>query len=176
MGADRGILVDTGGRYVDHLILAKVLAKIIEEEKPDLVIMGKQAIDDDANQVGQILAGLLDWPQATFAYKVEVNPQEKKAKVIREVDGGLETVEVDLPAIITTDLRLNQPRYASLPGIMRARQKPLKIIKIEELGIDLTPSVTIEKLENPPQRKAGVKIKDVDELIEKLKEAKVLPF
>jgi electron transfer flavoprotein beta subunit len=176
MGADRGILVDTGGKYVDHLIVAKVLAKIIQEENPDLVIMGKQAIDDDANQVGQILAGLLDWPQATFAYKVEVNPQEKKAKVIREVDGGLETVEVDLPAIITTDLRLNQPRYASLPGIMKARQKPLKTIKIEELGIDLTPSVTIEKLETPPPRKAGVKVKDVDELIEKLKETKVLPF
>lgn len=176
MGADRGILVDTGGKYIDQVGIAKILAKIVEEEKPDLVIMGKQAIDDDANQVGQLLAGYLNWPQATFAYKVEVKPNEKKVTVVREVDGGLETVECELPAIITTDLRLNQPRYASLPGIMKAKQKPVKTIKVEDLGIDLTPKVKIEKLETPPPRKAGVKVKDVDEFIAKLKELKALPF
>ncbi|GBD02766.1 Electron transfer flavoprotein subunit beta [bacterium HR19] len=176
MGADRGILVDTGGKYIDQVGIAKILVKIVEEEKPDLVIMGKQAIDDDANQVGQLLAGYLNWPQATFAYKVEVKPKEKKVIVIREVDGGLETVECELPAIITTDLRLNQPRYASLPGIMKAKQKPVKTIKVEELGIDITPRVKIEKLETPPPRKAGVKVKDVDEFIAKLKELKALPF
>lgn len=174
MGADRGILVDTSGKELDRDAIARVIAKVVEEEKPDLVIMGKQAIDDDSNQVGQLLAEYLGWGQATFASKVEI--QDKKVIVVREVDGGLETVEVDLPAVITADLRLNQPRYASLPGIMKARQKPLKVIKVEDLGIDLTPKVVIEKLEAPPPRKGGGKVKDVDELIEKLKELKALPF
>ena len=176
MGADRGILVDTGGKYVDQDTVARVLVKIVERENPDFIIMGKQAIDDDSNQVGQLLAGYLGWPQATFAYKVEINPNEKKATVIREVDGGLETVELELPCVITTDLRLNQPRFASLPGIMRAKQKPLDKIKLDELGIETDPKVEVLKLETPPERKAGIKVKDVDELIEKLKEAKVLPF
>ena len=176
MGADRGILVDTGGKYVDQDTVARVLVKIVEKENPDFVIMGKQAIDDDSNQVGQLLAGYLGWPQATFAYKVEINPNEKKATVIREVDGGLETVELELPCVITTDLRLNQPRFASLPGIMRAKQKPLDKIKLDELGVDVDAKVEVLKLETPPERKAGIKVKDVDELIEKLKEAKVLPF
>lgn len=177
MGADRGILVDTGGKYLDQRAIAKVLVKIVEKENPNFVIMGKQAIDDDSNQVGQMLAGFLGWPQATFAYKVELSDDLKKATVIREVDGGLETVEVDLPAVITTDLRLNQPRFASLPEIMRAKRKPVEQIKLEDLGVDVEPVLTIEKLEPPPKRKAGVIVKDVDELIEKLdKEAKVLPF
>ncbi len=176
MGADRGILVDTGGKYVDQDTVARVLVKVVERENPDFVIMGKQAIDDDSNQVGQLLAGYLGWPQATFAYKVEINPNERKATVIREVDGGLETVELELPCVITTDLRLNQPRFASLPGIMRAKQKPLDKIKLDELGVDVDAKVEVLKLETPPERKAGIKVKDVDELIEKLKEAKVLPF
>lgn len=174
MGADRGILVDTGGKYLDQDAIARIIAKIAEEEKPDMIIMGKQAIDDDSNQVGQLLAEYLGWGQATFASKVDI--QDGKAIVVREVDGGLETVELDLPAVITADLRLNQPRYASLPGIMRAKQKPLKTIKLEELGIDINPKVVVEKLETPPPRKAGIKVKDVDELIQKLKELKVLPF
>lgn len=174
MGADRGILVDTGGKYLDQDAIARIIVKVIEEEKPDLVIMGKQAIDDDSNQVGQLLSEYLNWPQATFASKLDI--QDNKAIVVREVDGGLETVEVELPAIITADLRLNQPRYASLPGIMKAKQKPLKTIKIDELGVDLNPKIVIEKLETPPERKAGIKVKDVDELISKLKELKALPF
>lgn len=174
MGADRGILVDIGNRTLDQEATARVIAKVVSDENPDLVIMGKQAIDDDSNQVGQIVAEMLGWGQATFASKVDI--QDKKAIVVREVDGGLETVEVDLPAVITADLRLNQPRYASLPGIMKAKQKPLKIIKVEELGVDLEPKVVVEKYEAPPERKAGVKVKDVDELVEKLKELKALPF
>ncbi|MCX7733358.1 MAG: electron transfer flavoprotein subunit beta/FixA family protein [bacterium] len=174
MGADRGILVDTAGKTLDQDSIARIMVKIIGEEKPDLVIMGKQAIDDDSNQVGQLLSEYLNWPQATFASKVDI--QDKKATVVREVDGGLETVEVDLPAIITTDLRLNQPRYASLPGIMKAKQKPLKVVKLDELGVDITPKIVVEKLETPPERKAGIKVKDVDELIAKLKEMKALPF
>ncbi len=176
MGADRGILVDTGGRFLDQDAIARILAKVAEQEKPDLIIMGKQAIDDDSNQVGQLLAEYLGWPQATFASKVDIDLNSKKALVVREVDGGLETVELSIPAVITADLRLNQPRYASLPGIMKAKQKPLKVIKVDELGVSTEPKVEIEKLESPPPRKAGIKVKDVDELIEKLKQAKVLPF
>ncbi len=176
MGADRGILVDTGGRFLDQDAIARILAKVAEQEKPDLIIMGKQAIDDDSNQVGQLLAEYLGWPQATFASKVDIDLNSKKALVVREVDGGLETVELSIPAVITADLRLNQPRYASLPGIMKAKQKPLKVIKVDELGVNVEPKVEIEKLESPPPRKAGIKVKDVDELIEKLKQAKVLPF
>ena len=177
MGADRGILVDSGGKYIDPDSVARILAKIVETEKPDLIILGKQAIDDDSGQTGQLLAGYLGYPQATFASKLELSQDLKKATVTREIDGGLETVEVSLPCVITADLRLNQPRYASLPGIMKAKQKPLKIIKLEELGIDVTPKVEIIGLEPPPQRKSGTVVKDVDELIEKLsKEAKALPF
>ncbi len=176
MGADRGILVDTGGRYLDQLGVAKILARIVEDEKPDLVILGKQAIDDDANQVSQILAELLGWPQATFASKVDIDLNSKKAVVEREVDGGIEVDEVSLPAVISADLRLNQPRYASLPGIMKARQKPLKTVKIEDLKVDVSPSVEVLKFEAPPQRQGGKKVKDVDELIQALKESKVLPF
>ncbi len=186
MGADRGILVVSG--ELDPDAVARVMVKIIEEEKPDLVIMGKQATDDDANQTGQLLAGYLDWPQATFASKVEGldSAEEKsqkpgvvindgKAQVIREVDGGLETLELTMPAIVTTDLRLNHPRFASLPGIMKAKRKPIKEIPVESMGVDVSAKVRTIKYEEPPERKAGVTVADVDELVAKLRnEAKVL--
>lgn len=176
MGADRGILVETE-KALDSDTIARILVKVIQEEEPDIVLMGKQAVDDDSNQAGQLLAAYLGWPQATFASKVDISEDLKKVTIVREVDGGLETVEVELPAIITADLRLNEPRYASLPGIMKARSKPLKIVKAEELGIDITPKVELLKLEAPPERKGGIIVKEIDELIEKLdKEAKVLPF
>jgi len=162
--------------------------KVIEDEKPDLVIMGKQDTDNDANQAGQLLAGYLDWPQATFASKVEgldseeekkqqpgVQLADGKATVIREIDGGLETIELDLPAIVTTDLRLNHPRFASLPGIMKAKKKQVKEIPVADLGVDVTPKIRTLKYTEPPERQGGVKVADVDELLEKLKkEAKVL--
>ncbi|MBI4818092.1 MAG: electron transfer flavoprotein subunit beta/FixA family protein [Deltaproteobacteria bacterium] len=186
MGADRGILVVAG--ELDPDAVARILAKLVGEEKPDLVVMGKQATDDDANQAGQLLAGYLGWPQATFASKTEglESDAEKaqkpgilvaggKAQVVREVDGGLETLEVTLPAVITTDLRLNHPRFASLPGIMKAKKKPLKELAAESLGIDLKPRVKMVKYLEPPARKAGVKVASVDELVHKLKnEAKVI--
>jgi electron transfer flavoprotein beta subunit len=186
MGADRGVLVVAG--ELDPDAIARVLAKIVEQEKPNLVIMGKQATDDDSNQVGQLLAGYLGWPQATFASKVAGldSPEEKaqqpgivvkdgKANVVREVDGGLETLEVTLPAVITTDLRLNHPRFASLPGIMKAKKKEVKEVAVDSLGVDLTPKVRMMRYTEPPARKAGVKVESVDELIAKLKnEAKVL--
>ena len=172
VGADRGILVKTEGT-VEPLAVAKALQKIVEKEKPDLVFMGKQAIDDDCNQTGQMLSALLNWPQATFASKIEV--KEKTLEVTREIDEGLETIEVNVPAIITCDLRLNEPRYASLPNIMKAKKKPLEILTAEELGIDTKPRVQQIKVEEPPKRKAGIKVANVAELVSKLKnEAKVI--
>ena len=172
VGADRGILIKTEGA-VEPLAVAKALQKIVEKEKPDLVFMGKQAIDDDCNQTGQMLSALLNWPQATFASKIEV--KEKTLEVTREIDEGLETIEVNVPAIITCDLRLNEPRYASLPNIMKAKKKPLEILTAEELGIDTKPRVQQIKVEEPPKRKAGIKVASVAELVNKLKnEAKVI--
>jgi electron transfer flavoprotein beta subunit len=167
MGADRAILVKSD-TALEPLAVARVLAKVIETEKPDVVLMGKQAIDDDANATGQMLAELLGWPQATFASKVELAGDGKSAKVTREVDGGLETLEVPLPAIITADLRLNEPRYASLPGIMKARKKELKEIAVADLGVDVAPKVKIVKLETPPKRSAGRKVETVQELVKLL--------
>ena len=158
---------------VEPLGVAKVLKGVVEAEKPGLVILGKQAIDDDANQTGQMLAALLGWSQATFASKIEIDGE--KAKVTREVDGGLQAIEVKLPAIVTTDLRLNQPRYASLPNIMKAKKKPLDEKGAADFGADVTPRLKVVKTEEPGGRKAGVKVKDVTELVDKLKnEAGVL--
>jgi len=172
MGADRGILVKTDA-VVEPLAVAKILAKVVEQEKPDLVIMGKQAIDDDANQTGQMLAALLGWPQGTFAFKVAVG--EGAIDVTREVDGGLQTVALKLPAIVTTDLRLNEPRYASLPNIMKAKKKPLDETSPETLGVDVSPRLKVLKTAEPGGRKAGVKVASVAELVQKLKvEAGVL--
>jgi len=172
VGADRGILIKTEG-IVEPLAVAKALQKIVEKEKPDLVFMGKQAIDDDCNQTGQMLSALLNWPQATFASKIEV--KDKTLEVTREVDEGLETIEVNLPAIVTCDLRLNEPRYASLPNIMKAKKKPLEILTAADLGVDTTPRVQQIKVEEPPKRKAGIKVASVAELVSKLKnEAKVI--
>ena len=172
VGADRGILVKADG-IIEPLAVSKILQKIVEKEKPDLVFMGKQAIDDDCNQTGQMLAALLNWPQATFASKIEV--KEKSLEVTREVDEGLETIEVNLPAIVTCDLRLNEPRYASLPNIMKAKKKPLEILSVSDLGIDTAPRVQQIKVEEPPKRKAGIKVANVAELVSKLKnEAKVI--
>lgn len=168
MGADRGILVAAEGP-VESLGVAKVLAKIVEEEEPSLVILGKQAIDDDANQTGQMLAALLNWPQGTFASKVE--PSAESVAVTREVDGGLETIELKLPAIITTDLRLNEPRYASLPNIMKAKSKPIANKTIADYGVDATPRLRTLKVAEPPVRSAGIKVETVDELIQNLKNA-----
>ena len=165
MGADRGILV-TAEDKVEPLGVAKLLAKIVEEESPDLVILGKQAIDDDNNQTGQMLAGLLGWGQGTFASKVEV--ADGAAKVTREVDGGLETDSFKLPAIVTTDLRLNEPRYASLPNIMKAKSKPLAQKTAADFGVDVSPRIKTLKVAEPGKRSAGVKVADVDELVTKL--------
>ena len=172
MGADRAILV-VSEQALEPLAVARVLAKVIDGEKPDLVIMGKQAIDDDSNCAGQMLAELLGWPQATFASKVELDG--KSAKVTREVDGGLEVLGVPLPAIVTADLRLNEPRYASLPGIMKARKKELKEIPLADLGVDAAPKTKVVKLETPPKRSAGRKVGSVQELVQVLhNEAKVI--
>ena len=174
MGIDRAILV-VAETALDPLAVARVLAKLVEMEKPDLVITGKQAIDDDSNCAGQMLAELLHWPQATFASKVEVAGDQKSGKVTREVDGGLETIGVPLPAVVTADLRLNEPRYASLPGIMKARKKELKEILVADLGVDVTPRVTIVRLETPPKRQGGRKVASVQELVQVLhNEAKVI--
>ena len=166
MGADRAILVQTDEK-VEPLGVAKILAKIVAEESPELVILGKQAIDDDNNQTGQMLAGLLGWGQGTFASKVEI--ADGRAKVTREVDGGLETDDLKLPAIVTTDLRLNEPRYASLPNIMKAKSKPLAQKTPADYGVDVAPRLTTLKVVEPPKRTAGVKVADVDELVAKLK-------
>ncbi|MCE7795301.1 electron transfer flavoprotein subunit beta/FixA family protein [Sphingobium sufflavum] len=166
MGADRAILVQTDDE-VEPLGVAKILAKIVEEEGPGLVILGKQAIDDDSNQTGQMLAALLGWPQGTFASKVEVSGDT--VDVTREVDGGLETVKLNTPAIITTDLRLNEPRYASLPNIMKAKSKPLATKTPADYGVDIAPRLETLKVGEPPKRSAGIKVADVDELVAKLK-------
>ena len=172
VGADRGILVKADG-IIEPLAVSKVLQKVVEKEKPDLVFMGKQAIDDDCNQTGQMLAALLNWPQATFASKIEV--KEKSLEVTREIDEGLETIEVTMPAIVTCDLRLNEPRYASLPNIMKAKKKPIDQMNASELGIDTKPRIEQIKVEEPPKRKAGIKVASVEELVQKLKnEAKVI--
>jgi electron transfer flavoprotein beta subunit len=172
MGADRAILVETDVE-LQPLGVAKLLTAIAQKEQAGLVILGKQAIDDDANQTGQMLAALLDWPQATFASKVEIG--DGSARVTREIDGGLETVEVRLPAVVTTDLRLNTPRYATLPNIMKAKRKPLDVVKPADLGVDPAPRLKTLKVAEPGKRKAGVMVKDVQELVERLKnEAKVI--
>jgi electron transfer flavoprotein beta subunit len=166
MGADRAILIETDGA-VEPLGVAKLLKAVFDEEQPGLVVMGKQAIDDDANQTGQMLAALLGWGQGTFASKVEVSGD--KVDVTREVDGGLETVKLNVPAVITTDLRLNEPRYASLPNIMKAKSKPLAMKTPADYGVDTAPRLQTLKVEEPAKRTAGVKVADVDELIGKLK-------
>ncbi|MDA7712790.1 electron transfer flavoprotein subunit beta/FixA family protein [Candidatus Pelagibacter sp.] len=172
VGADRGILIKTEG-IVEPLAVAKALQKIVEKEKPELVFMGKQAIDDDCNQTGQMLSALLNWPQATFASKIEI--KDRTLEVTREIDEGLETIEVNLPAIVTCDLRLNEPRYASLPNIMKSKKKPLEILTAADLGVDTIPRVQQIKVEEPPKRKAGIKVASVAELVSKLKnEAKVI--
>ena len=167
MGADRGILVQTDVT-TESLAVAKVLAGIVAEEAPGLVILGKQAIDDDANQTGQMLAGLLGWAQGTFASKLD--PQGDTVNVTREIDGGLETVALKMPAIVTTDLRLNEPRYASLPNIMKAKSKPIANKAPADYGVDMTPRLTTLKVTEPAKRQAGIKVKSVDELVAKLKE------
>ncbi len=166
MGADRAILITSEDR-VEPLGVAKLLAKVVEEEQPQLVILGKQAIDDDNNQTGQMLAALLGWGQGTFASKVEI--EGEAAKVTREVDGGLETVSLKLPAIVTTDLRLNEPRYASLPNIMKAKSKPMVTKTPADYGVDVSARLTTLKVVEPAKRSAGVKVADVDELVAKLK-------
>ena len=174
MGADRAVLV-LADQALEPLAVARVLAKLVEGEKPELIVLGKQAIDDDSNCVGQMLAELLGWPQATFASKVELGGDQKSAKVTREVDGGLETIGFPLPAVVTADLRLNEPRYASLPGIMKARKKELKEIPVAEVGVDVAPKTTIVKLETPPKRSGGRKVGSVQELVQVLhNEAKVI--
>src|SRR5665213_3255872 len=165
IGADRGILIQSD-TDVEPLEVAKLLKAVVEEEKPDLVLMGKQAIDGDNNAVGQMLAALLDWPQATFASKVEV--EGGKVKVTREVDGGLQTLELDLPAVVTADLRLNEPRYASLPNIMKAKKKDLAVKAVADYGVDLTGHLKVLKVTEPPKRVAGVKVEDATALVAKL--------
>ena len=172
IGADRGIHIKAEG-VIEPLAVSKLLQKIVDKEKPDLVFMGKQAIDDDCNQTGQMLSALLDWPQATFASKINV--EEGKLKVTREIDEGLETIEINTPAIVTCDLRLNEPRYASLPNIMKAKKKPIEQLNASDLGVDINSRVQQIKVEEPPQRKAGIKVANVAELVQKLKnEAKVI--
>ena len=187
MGADRAILI-LADQPLDSLGTARIFEKLVRDEQADLVLMGKQAIDDDCNQTGQMLAALLGWPQATFASKAEALDSDaekqglpgilisgKSAKVLREVDGGLETLEIGLPAVVTVDLRLNTPRYASLPGIMKARKKELKEVPVANLGLDVTPRVKIHKLAPPPARQAGRKVASVEELVQVLHtEAKVI--
>ncbi len=173
IGADRAILVDCGEVDLQPLAVAKLLKALCDKEAPQLVICGKQAIDDDANQTGQMLAALQNWPQATFASKVVI--AGGKATVTREIDGGLETLEITLPAVVSTDLRLNEPRYATLPNIMKAKKKPLATVKPADLGVDVTPRLTTLKVVEPAKRSAGVKVADVAELVNKLKnEAKVI--
>ena len=172
IGADRGILVETS-EELQPLAVAKLLKALVDKEQPQLIILGKQAIDDDANQTGQMLAALADLPQATFASKVEI--EGDKAKVTREVDGGLETIAISLPAVVTTDLRLNEPRYVTLPNIMKAKKKPLETLTPAGLGVDVAPRLTTLKVSEPPKRSAGIKVPDVATLVAKLKnEAKVV--
>src|SRR5512132_113808 len=172
LGADRAILVETG-ETLEPLAVAKLLKALVDKEQPALVILGKQAIDDDCNQTGQMLAALANLPQATFASKVDI--ADRVATVTREVDGGLETISVKLPALITTDLRLNEPRYATLPNIMKAKKKPIETLKPADLGVDVTPHVKTLKVTEPPKRRAGVRVPDVATLVTKLRnEAKVI--
>jgi electron transfer flavoprotein beta subunit len=172
MGADRGILVQTD-EELQPLAVAKLLKAVVEKESPDLVILGKQAIDDDSNQTGQMLAALLGWPQGTFASKLDL--ADGKIAVTREVDGGLETVSLNMPAVVTTDLRLNLPRYASLPNIMKAKRKPIEVMSPDDLGVDVTPRLVTLKVEEPNKRQGGTKVADVAELVSKLRqEAKVI--
>ena len=166
MGADRGILVQTDD-MVEPLAVAKILKSIVEAESPELVLLGKQAIDDDSNQTGQMLAAMLDWPQGTFASEVVI--EDGKASVTREIDGGLQTVSIQLPAIITTDLRLNEPRYASLPNIMKAKRKPIDMKTPDDYGVDIAPRLSVLKVTEPPKREAGIKVEDVAQLVDKLK-------
>ena len=167
MGADRGVLVKTDGAAVEPLAVAKILKAIADAEQPGLIILGKQAIDDDCNQTGQMLAALLGWPQGTFASKVELDGDT--VMVTREVDGGLQTVKLKMPVIVTTDLRLNEPRYASLPNIMKAKKKPIEEKTAADYGVDIKPRLEVIKTAEPPVRKAGVKVKSVAELVDKLK-------
>jgi len=172
VGADRGIHIKADN-YIEPLGVAKILKKVIEKEKPDIVFMGKQAIDDDCNQTGQMLSSLLKWSQGTFASKIEV--KEKSIQVTREVDEGLETIEINLPAVVTCDLRLNEPRYASLPNIMKAKKKPIEQLIAKDLGVDISNRILQLKVEEPPRRKGGIKVANVAELVSKLKnEAKVI--
>jgi electron transfer flavoprotein beta subunit len=172
MGADRGVLVQTDAE-LQPLAVAKLLKAVIEKEGPEIVIIGKQAIDDDCNQTGQMLAALLGWPQATFASKLTIS--NGSAEVTREVDGGLETVKLKMPAVVTTDLRLNEPRYASLPNIMKAKKKPIDVVSPDDLGVDVTPRLVTLKVEEPAKRQGGVKVGSIEELVTKLKtEARVI--
>ncbi|MEM7019149.1 MAG: electron transfer flavoprotein subunit beta/FixA family protein [Pseudomonadota bacterium] len=172
MGADRAILVESE-EDLQPLAVAKLLKAVVEKEEPQIVILGKQAIDDDSNQTGQMLAALLGWPQGTFVS--EVKPGDGNVDIVREIDGGLETINLNLPAIFTTDLRLNEPRYVKLPNIMKAKKKPLDTMTPEELGVDVAPRLTTVKVEDPPVREAGIKVETVEELVDKLKnEAKVI--
>ena len=172
MGADRGIHIEAS-HDIEPLAVAKLLKKVVTRENPGLVFVGKQAIDDDCNQTGQMLAALLGWAQGTFVSGIEISGD--KATVIREVDGGLEHLAISMPAVVTVDLRLNEPRYASLPNIMKAKKKPLDSISVEELGVEVSPRLTVVKVEEPEARSAGIKVADVSELVNKLKnEAKVI--
>ena len=172
VGADRGIHVKADS-YIEPLGIAKILKKVVEKEKPDMVFLGKQAIDDDCNQTGQMLAAMLNWPQATFTSKV--NLKDKSMEIVREIDEGLETLEVNLPAVVTCDLRLNEPRFASLPNIMKAKKKPIDQMVAKDLGVDISNRIHQLKVEEPPKRKGGVKVSSVAELVSKLKnEAKVI--
>ena len=178
MGADRGIHIQTDMRTdseMQPLAVAKILAKAAEEEEADLVIVGKQAIDDDSNQTGQIMAGLLGWPQGTFASELNFEDDKSGVSVTREVDGGLQTLKMSLPAVITADLRLNEPRYATLPNIMKAKKKKIAAKNVDDYGVDVSPRLTQLTVEDPPQREAGIVVESVDELVDKLKnEAGVL--
>ena len=172
VGADRGIHVKADS-YIEPLGIAKILKKVVEKEKPDMVFLGKQAIDDDCNQTGQMLAAILGWPQGTFASKI--NLKDKTMEIVREIDEGLETLEINLPAVITCDLRLNEPRFASLPNIMKAKKKPIDQMVAKDLGVDITNRIQQLKVEEPPKRKGGIKVSSVAELVSKLKnEAKVI--
>ena len=174
MGGDRGILVKTDKEQLEPLTVGKIIKAVSEKEKPDLIILGKQAIDDDCNQTGQIVATLLEFPQATFASELKKN-NDNTLEVTREVDGGLETVKVNIPCVVTTDLRLNEPRYASLPNIMKAKQKKIDVLEIESFGIDIKDRLQVLEVNEPPERKPGIKVDDVEALVNKLKnEAKVL--
>jgi len=172
MGADRGIHIEAS-HDIEPLAVAKLLKEVVAREKPGIVFVGKQAIDDDCNQTGQMLAALLGWAQGTFVSGIEINGN--KAAIVREVDGGLEHLEINLPAVVTVDLRLNEPRYASLPNIMKAKKKPIDTLSVDELGVDVAPRLKLVRVEEPEARSAGIKVADVSELVEKLKnEAKVI--